>query len=83
MTVRVNEFLNKQQQDTYASGRKETMLNGGDKLGGRGDKTRTYNYIHSRVVDHRLGRKTSNLKEIMKGHFEILFESQEEAQEDE
>lgn len=49
------------------------MLSGGDKLGGRGDKIRTYNFIQSRVVDHRLGRKTSNVKEVMKGNFGILF----------
>ena len=41
--------------------------------GGRSDKIRTYNFINSRVVDHRLGVKTGRIKDIMRGKFEILF----------
>lgn len=40
--------------------------------GGRGDKVRTYNFLESRAVDHRLGTKTSQIKEVMKGRFELL-----------
>jgi peptide chain release factor 1 len=51
--------------------------------GGRGNKVRTYNFIKSRVVDHRLGLKTMNVKEVMKGNFALLFESAEKAVDDE
>lgn len=41
--------------------------------GGRSNKIRTYNFVKGRVVDHRLGTRTSNVKKVMKGHFELLF----------
>lgn len=41
--------------------------------GGRGDKVRTYNFLESRVTDHRLGTKTTKLKQVMKGHLEFLY----------
>jgi peptide chain release factor 1 len=41
--------------------------------GGRSDKIRTYNFIKSRVVDHRLGVKTGRIKDIMRGKFGLLF----------
>lgn len=34
------------------------------KGGGRSDRVRTYNFIDSRVVDHRLGKKTKPPEEI-------------------
>jgi protein subunit release factor A len=40
---------------------------------GRGAKRRTYNFLENRVVDHILGRKISNIKEIMKGNFGLLW----------
>jgi peptide chain release factor 1 len=40
--------------------------------GGRGDKIRTYNFIDSRAVDHRTGKKTGNLKGLMKGDLSLL-----------
>lgn len=40
---------------------------------GRGNKIRTYNFIDSRVTDHRLGIKTSNIKDIMKGKLAIFY----------
>jgi len=42
--------------------------------GGRGNKVRTYNFLDSRVVDHRLGLKTSKLKLIMRGQLDLLFQ---------
>jgi len=44
--------------------------------GGRSDKIRTYNFINSRVVDHKLGLKTGRIKDIMKGKFEFLFKKE-------
>ncbi len=41
--------------------------------GGRGNKVRTYNVIESRVVDHRLGVRTRNVKEVMRGRLDLLF----------
>jgi peptide chain release factor 1 len=43
------------------------------KGGGRSDKVRTYKFIDSRVVDHRLGKKTKQIKRVMKGEFDLLF----------
>jgi len=40
--------------------------------GGRGNKVRTYNFIDSRVVDHRTGAKTDKIKKVMKGRFDLL-----------
>lgn len=73
LTARVDEQKRSQKEQAYNTARKNQMTVGG-KLGGRGTKSRTYNFIQSRVVDHRLGRKTSNIKEIMKGNFKILFD---------
>ena len=77
LTFRVNEQKRLQVEGDYNHNRKSQMLSGGDKIGGRGDKVRTYNFIQSRVVDHRLGRKTANVKEVMKGNFAILFKEGE------
>lgn len=41
--------------------------------GSRGEKVRTYNFIDSRVIDHRLGVKTKEIKRVMKGEFQLLF----------
>lgn len=41
--------------------------------GGRGNKVRTYNFIDSRVVDHRLGTRTGKIKQVMKGQFNLLW----------
>jgi peptide chain release factor 1 len=77
LTFRVNEQKRIKVEGDYAQTRKNQMLSGGDRVGGRGDKIRTYNFIQSRVVDHRLGRKTSNVKEVMKGNFNVLLKDGE------
>jgi len=41
--------------------------------GTRGEKIRTYNFLQSRVTDHRLGTKTGNIKAVMKGRFDLIF----------
>lgn len=69
LTAKVNEKKRTERDAAYAAFRKAQM---GD--GNRSDKIRTYNFYESRVVDHRLGTKTSNVKAIMKGEFKLLFE---------
>lgn len=68
LTARVHEQRRMKEDAAYAALRRDQM---GD--GGRSDKIRTYNLLESRVVDHRLGTKTSNVKAIMKGEFQLLF----------
>lgn len=41
---------------------------------GRGDKIRTWNSIEGRIADHRLAVKTRNVKEVMKGRLDCLFD---------
>ena len=57
-----NQLLNLSNQRVQQMGR-----------GKRSGKTRTYNFIDSRVVDHILGTKTRRINDIMKGRFDILF----------
>lgn len=69
LAARVNEREQEKRAASYGANRKAQW--GG---GGRGDKVRTYNFLESRAVDHRLGTKTSQVKEVMKGRFELLTE---------
>ena len=82
LTARVNQLRLDKNSSDYDNLRTGQMKGIGDKLGGRGDKIRTYNFIKSRVVDHRLGVKTGNIKEVMKGNLTILFDSQEKGDEE-
>lgn len=41
--------------------------------GGRGDKVRTYNFLENRVTDHRLGKKTNQIKDVMKGNLDLIL----------
>ena len=68
LTQKVNEIKRAEKDAEYAAFRKAQMGNGS-----RSDKIRTYNFMESRVTDHRLGSKTHNIKGIMKGEFDILF----------
>lgn len=68
LTQRVNDAKRAERDAEYAAFRKAQMGNGS-----RSDKIRTYNFMESRVVDHRLGTKTHNVKAIMKGDFGLLF----------
>lgn len=40
--------------------------------GGRSNKIRTYNFLDSRAVDHRTGAKTRQVREVLKGRFDLL-----------
>ena len=77
LTAKVNQVRHQKISGDYNSLR-ENQMKGGGKLGGRGDKVRTYNFIKKRVVDHRLGVKTSNIKEVMKGNLSLLLDSLEQ-----
>ncbi|MCF8299092.1 MAG: PCRF domain-containing protein [Saprospiraceae bacterium] len=69
LEMKVNEHENEKIQNAHGKNRKAQM--GG---GSRSGKTRTYNYLNDRVVDHNLGTKLNNVKAIMeKGQFEKLF----------
>lgn len=68
LTARVNEIRKAEVDADYAAYRKSQMQ-GGHRSG----KLRTYNFMEGRVVDHRLGTKTGDVKGIMKGNFQKLF----------
>jgi len=68
ITARVNEKRLKEMAAKYDANRKQSLANAG-----RGDKTRTYNFIDSRVTDHNTGKKTSNIKAVMKGELRLIL----------
>jgi len=68
LTAKVNDKIQSEIDSSYAKYRRETL-----GTGCRGAKIRTYNFIESRVVDHRLGTKTGNIKGIMKGELDIII----------
>lgn len=70
LTAKVNELKLAEIDADYAAVRKAQL---GD--GGRSGKVRTYNFLESRVVDHRLGTKTSNIKGVMKGDFSLILKN--------
>ncbi len=68
LTARVEKLHQDRRQNEYNQGRK-SQLDGC----GRSNKIRTYNFIKHRIVDHRLGRKTTQIDEIMKGNLDLLL----------
>jgi len=68
IAARVYEREKAEADSEYGAYRREQMQ-GGHRSG----KLRTYNFMEGRVVDHRLGTKTGNVKGIMKGQFTCLF----------
>ena len=70
LTVRVNSKRNKARQDAYSSIRNEQFDGGG-----RGNKIRTYNFMRSEIVDHRLNKSTKDLRSFMRGQFNVLLPS--------
>jgi len=69
LAAKVHEHHRAQREKDYGRARKSQMGSGG-----RGDKIRTYNFIDSRVVDHRLKKKTSKIKQVMNGDFGLLLD---------
>jgi len=68
LSAKVLDLLNGRSAEAYSSLKRERIGNGN-----RGDKVRTYNVMESRIVDHRLGTKTSNVKEVMKGNLDLIL----------
>ncbi len=68
ISAKINQIELDKQKAEYNKGRKILAK------GGRGEteKIRTYNFLKGFVVDHRTGRKTGNVKAIMKGQLELL-----------
>lgn len=69
LTAKVNDERMMRENEEYAKFRRDVM---GD--GGRGSKIRTYNFINGRVADHRLKKKTTKIKQIMKGEFNHILD---------
>lgn len=69
LTAKVNDHYHQIQQEEYEETRKSQV-----KTNRGGDKVRTYNFLKSFAVDHRNGKKTHNMKALMKGNFQLLFE---------
>jgi peptide chain release factor 1 len=69
LSAKVQEFYCQKKENVESVERVRQM--GG---GGRSGKVRTYNFLDSRVTDHRLGKKTNQIEKIMKGNFNLLFD---------
>lgn len=69
LAKRVSELKANEQSLKYTMNKRQQV---GD--GGRSDKVRTYNFLESRVTDHKLGIKTAQIDKIMKGGFEIFYD---------
>jgi peptide chain release factor 1 len=67
LTERVHCLENEKKQAGYNANRKKVLSDSG-----RGDKIRTYNFISSRVADHRTGKSTRNIKDVMKGNLGLI-----------
>lgn len=68
LTARVHQHKNSRKIQSYNTHRKSQMHSG------RGDKTRTYNLMNNLVADHVLGKKSKQIKQILKGRFDLLIE---------
>lgn len=68
LASRVSDFY-QQQKDREYNNVKKSQLGGG----GRSNKVRTYNFTKSRVVDHVLNTKTTQIDRVMKGEFELIL----------
>jgi protein subunit release factor A len=69
LTAKVNEYYHQRQQAEYDKDRKAQV-----KMNRGGEKVRTYNLIDSRCVDHRTGKKTRNIKGVLRGEFQMFYE---------
>lgn len=69
LTAKVNQ-LNKEQVFSKVDKTRAQQVDGG----GRSNKIRTYNFIDNRAIDHRSGKKVNNMRQIMKGRFDLLID---------
>jgi peptide chain release factor 1 len=68
VTLKVNEQRLQAQNSKYGNLRKSILGNSR-----RGDKKRTYNFIESRVTDHKFNIKTRDIKGVMKGDIDLFY----------
>jgi peptide chain release factor 1 len=69
LTARVHEHKANAVDSDYSAIRRAQLADGG-----RSNKVRTYNFLKSTITDHRLDKKTGNVKGFMNGKFEVLFD---------
>jgi peptide chain release factor 1 len=70
LSTKVKEFYNNEKNKATEQARLR-QLDGG----GRSNKIRTYNFISNVVIDHRLEKQVNDVKQIMKGKFDLLIKS--------
>lgn len=70
LTAKVNQLKQHNINTNYSNLRTKQMDNGT-----RSNKIRTYNFAESRVIDHKLNTKSTQIKRIMKGEFNLLIQS--------
>jgi len=68
LTARVDQARRHEMYRSYNKTRRDKMR------GGRGDKIRTYNLMKNRVTDHRMNKKSDQIKQILKGRFDLLLD---------
>jgi len=69
LSAKVNKVREEAEQSKHDKNRSSQM--GG---GSRSGKIRTYNFIKSRVTDHRLGTKTRQIDQVMRGGFDLVIQ---------
>lgn len=69
LNAKVQEFHRNKEEQAYSKQRKNQRGSGDCS-----DKIRTYNFFKSRVTDHRSGKKSSRIKDIMRGRLDILLD---------
>ena len=67
LSARVQYLRDSKQEKEYGDYRHQQV---GTR--GRGNKIRTYNFKNRRVVDHRLGKKTSRVEDVLNGRFDLI-----------
>lgn len=67
LSTKVEEYYSNITNSAYNSERKKLL---GDTC--RSGKTRTYNFTESRVVDHKTGKKTTQIDKVMRGRFDLI-----------
>lgn len=68
LEARVSELKQQQDKQRHKDMRKEQLGHGNRSS----EKIRTYNFINCFVKDHRTGHRTSNIKAVMNGNFDLL-----------
>ncbi len=69
ITARVNQRDN-EKKDMERNAARKVLGQGGR---GETEKVRTYNFLKNFAIDHRTGKKTGNIKGLMKGNLGLLL----------